>query len=105
MIFWNAICAFFGPFDHSPSTIYDGTQFFAQDARERYLKSGMGKRYLKTRLKDYLEGPTPLESLWLSNGVVETGGEEGKFTMEEHEEGAGVADVFLNLHALHVASW
>ncbi|NBB79128.1 MAG: GIY-YIG nuclease family protein [Verrucomicrobia bacterium] len=25
-------------------------------ARERYLKSGMGKRYLKNRLKVYLEG-------------------------------------------------
>jgi len=25
-------------------------------ARERYLKSGMGKRYLKNRLKDYLAG-------------------------------------------------
>jgi putative endonuclease len=23
-------------------------------AREKYLKSGMGKRYLKNRLKDYL---------------------------------------------------
>jgi putative endonuclease len=25
-------------------------------ARERYLKSGMGKRYLRNRLKDYLGG-------------------------------------------------
>jgi len=25
-------------------------------ARERYLKSGMGKRYLRNRLKDYLAG-------------------------------------------------
>lgn len=26
-------------------------------ARERYLKSGMGKRYLRTRLKNYLHRP------------------------------------------------
>ena len=31
-------------------------------AREHYLKSGMGKRYLRNRLKDALGGLTPLEA-------------------------------------------
>jgi len=41
-------------------------------ARERYLKSGMGKRYLKNRLKDYLAGPAPLEARRLLTGEAET---------------------------------
>ena len=40
-------------------------------AREKYLKSGMGKRYLKNRLKRYLDkcAPAPLEPRLVSNGV------------------------------------
>jgi len=45
-----------------------------QDAthREKYLKTAWGKRYIKTRLKNYLigvEGFTPLDAQ-LSNGGV-----------------------------------
>ena len=40
-----------------------------QDAthREKYLKTAWGKKYIKNRLKIYLTGFTPLDSL--SNGV------------------------------------
>ena len=35
-----------------------------QDAthREKYLKTSWGKRYIKTRLKNYLTGSTPLDN-------------------------------------------
>lgn len=43
-----------GPYE----LIYYEASLSSQDAfrRERYLKSGMGKRYLKNRLKTQLEG-------------------------------------------------
>lgn len=37
-------------------------------AREKYLKSGMGKRYLKNRFKNFLGGGGPLETPELLTG-------------------------------------
>ena len=44
--------------------VYYEASLNQQDAthREKYLKTAWGKRYIKSRLKDYLTGFTPLDN-------------------------------------------